>query len=77
MVLREGVLLVAGGLSVGVIVALGMTRLLSARLFGVRATDPATLVGATVVMTTVGVLAGLLPARRAARADPMVALRSE
>lgn len=80
---RDLVRLVAGqslrlallGLALGLIVALGATRGLGALLYGVNPLDPTTLVGVSALLLAVAVLAGYLPARRAGRVDPMVALR--
>jgi predicted permease len=77
MVLKESLLLVVAGIAIGVPVALATARLISGLLFGVSATDPATISLACVLMIVVAAMAALLPARRAARVDPMVALRYE
>ncbi len=77
MVLRESMLLVASGIAIGVPVTIALTRLISARLFGVSASDPLTIALATSLLLAVAALAGFLPARRAAKVDPMVALRYE
>jgi putative ABC transport system permease protein len=76
MIISEGGLLVALGLAVGVIGALSLSRLMQGLLFGVQPHDPATLAGVAGVMAVVGVLACWIPALRAARIDPAVALRS-
>ena len=77
MVMRETLLLVTIGVAIGVFAALASTRLVSSMLFGLEPTDPVTLVAATGVMLAVAACAGYLPARRASRVDPMVALRYE
>jgi len=77
MVLRECLLLVLVGIALGVPATLAATRLISNQLFGVRPSDPITLVGAILLLTAVTCIAGFLPARCAARVDPMVALRYE
>jgi len=77
MVLRETIVLVTAGIAVGLPAALAATRLIATSLVGIRATDPATLAGAVLVMLMVAILAGLLPAARASRIDPMSALRQE
>ncbi len=77
MVLREGLVLIVVGLVVGVLAAYGATRFLQTLLFGVRATDPLTFAAVCGLLVAVGVLACYIPARRATRVDPMVALRYE
>ncbi len=77
LVLREILILVSIGVVIGVPVALAGDRLVSNMLFGLRPTDPVTLVSATVILQIVAAIAGYLPARRASRMDPMVALRYE
>jgi predicted permease len=76
-VMGDGLRLVLLGLGVGLIAALGLTRLMSGLLFQVRGTDPTTLVAVSLVLMVVSLLACYLPARRAAKVDPMVALRYE
>ncbi len=75
LVMRESMVLVVVGVIIGVAVAMGAGRLVSTLLFGLAATDALTIAAAVVVMVSVSALAGFLPARRAARIDPMVALR--
>jgi ABC-type antimicrobial peptide transport system permease subunit len=77
MVLREILLLVSIGVVIGVPVTLAGDRLVSNMLFGLSPADPLTVVGATVLLLIVAAIAGYLPARRASRIDPMVALRYE
>ncbi|MFN0066843.1 MAG: ABC transporter permease [Limisphaerales bacterium] len=77
LVLHQGLRLMAAGVGIGVVVSLAVTRSLKAFLFGVPAHDPVTLLSVVTVMAAVALLACWLPARRAARVDPMVALRSE
>lgn len=77
LVMRESLLLVGVGLAAGVIIALVSGRLVAALLFSVPAHDVWTLLGTLAVMTLVSALAAYLPARRAARVDPIVALRYE
>ncbi len=77
MVIKETLFLIIVGLAIGVPMALGAASLVSKQLFGMKPTDPLTLVAAAGVLTVVAVLAGYLPARRASRADPLVALRDE
>jgi len=77
MVLRETLLLVFAGLAIGLPCALVAARLLGHMLFGVSASDPATLASVACALAAVAALAGYVPARRAMRVDPMVALRCE
>ena len=64
-------------MAAGLVAALPSSRLIAAQLYGLKPTDPATIALAVLVLFAVSVLAGYLPARRAARVDPMVALRTE
>ena len=77
LVLAEGMSLVALGLALGLLAALAATRAVEGALYGVSATDPLTFAGVTLLLACAALLACLLPARRAARVDPMVALRYE
>jgi ABC-type antimicrobial peptide transport system permease subunit len=77
MVLGESMTLVIVGVMVGVALALAASRLVAALLFGIAATDVTTIAVALTVMLSVAALAGYLPARRASRVDPMVALHDE
>jgi len=76
-VMREVMLLVVLGVGIGLAAAKAATRLVSTLLFGLTPTDPLTIALATLLMIVVAALAGYLPARRASRIDPMVALRYE
>jgi len=76
-VLKRGTVLAAAGIGAGVAGALALTHLMSRLLFGVRSTDPLTFALVAIALAVVGVLASLIPARRAAKVDPMVALRYE
>lgn len=76
-VLAQGLKLAGVGVVIGVVGALALSQLLSTLLFGVSSTDPLTLSGAVVVLLAVAVSACYIPARRAMRTDPMVALRYE
>ena len=67
----------AAGIVIGIPATLAVTRLAAALLFGVGASDPLTIAAAILLMVTVAALAGFVPARRAARLDPMAALRHE
>jgi predicted permease len=77
LVLRQSFALIAAGVALGLPIAVAFTRVLAGALFGVSAWDPTTFVGAPVVMFLVAALAAYLPARRASRIDPIVALRCE
>ena len=77
LVLGQSMRTVALGLVVGVGGALAVSRLLSTLLYGVGATDPLTFIGVTLLLAAVAALASYVPARRATRVDPMVALRYE
>ncbi|MGH7678370.1 MAG: ABC transporter permease [Gemmatimonadaceae bacterium] len=77
MFLRHGLGLTATGIVLGVVVAVALTRLMSSLLFGVAAVDLATYVGMSAVLGSVALLATYLPARRASRVDPVIALRGD
>ena len=77
MVLGEAVLLAALGIVLGVPAALAASRLVVTMLYGLKTTDPVTILAATGIMVAVAALAGDLPARRASRVEPTVALRYE
>lgn len=77
MVLSEALLLLGVGLAIGIPVSLVSSRLLKSMLFGLSSTDPASLGIVVLVLVTVAVCAGFIPARRATKVDPMVALRYE
>jgi ABC-type antimicrobial peptide transport system permease subunit len=75
MAFREGMRPVAAGAAVGLMAALGLTRLMSTLLYGVAPTDPYTFAGVVATLLAVAAAANVLPAVRAARVDPMTALR--
>ena len=77
LVVREGMTPVGIGVLVGLMAALAATRVMQSLLYGIRPTDPLTLLTVTVVLAAIAFLASWIPARRATRVDPMVALRSE
>ena len=77
LVLRQGLVLALVGVAVGLATALAVTRVLSTMLYGISATDAVTFVGISLFLLVVTMMASYIPARRAMRVDPMVALRYE
>jgi ABC-type antimicrobial peptide transport system permease subunit len=77
MILRRALVLVATGILLGLSLAFSSFRVLASVLYGVSPSDPMTVTGAMIVLAVVGVSAGLVPARHAARTDPCSALRQE
>ncbi len=77
MVLQNGARMTLAGTAIGIVAALGLTQLMASMLFGVRPTDPLTFGLVTVVLCGIALFACYLPARRAAKVDPMAALRYE
>jgi ABC-type antimicrobial peptide transport system permease subunit len=77
MVLKQASLLAGGGVVIGLAGAMGLTRLMSSLLFGVSPMDPVTFGSVAVGLAAVALVASYVPARRAAKVDPVVALRFE
>jgi predicted lysophospholipase L1 biosynthesis ABC-type transport system permease subunit len=77
LVLKESLTLLGVGIVLGVPAALAATRLLQSQLFGIRSSDPVTVLSAVLIVAGTTMVAGYFPARRATRVDPMVALRYE
>ena len=76
-VVGQGLRLCGAGIAVGLLLSLALTRVLSALLFGVSASNPLLYAGVAAVLTAVAILASYLPARQAARVDPMIAIKAE
>jgi putative ABC transport system permease protein len=77
MVVGQGLKLVLLGVALGLLASLALTRVMASLLYGISATDPATLITISLVLIAVAMLASYIPARRATRVDPLIALRYE
>jgi putative ABC transport system permease protein len=77
MVVGQAMLMVIVGILIGLVGAFAITRVMTSLLYGVSATDPVTFGGVSVLLAAIALFACLIPARRATRVDPMVALRYE
>ena len=77
LIVRQGMMLSLGGCALGMVAAFGLVRLVASRLYGVSGADPLTFLGTAVLLMLVALVASWLPARRATKVDPLVALRTE
>lgn len=77
MILTDGARMTVAGIGIGIVAALALTRLMSSMLFGVKATDPLTFLAVAFALSSIALIACYIPARRAMRLDPMIALRHE
>jgi putative ABC transport system permease protein len=77
LVVRQGLTLAAAGVILGCVAALALTPMMAGQLYGIGATDPATLAGVPALLLGIALLACVIPARRAMRVDPVTALRYE
>jgi ABC-type antimicrobial peptide transport system permease subunit len=77
MIVRQGLGLALAGCVVGLGAAMGLVRIISKMLYGVTAADPATMLATATMLVVVALLASWVPARRATKVDPMIALRAE
>ena len=77
LVVRQAMMLVLAGVGIGLLASLALTRLMKGLLFSVSVTDPMTFVAIALLMSLIALLACLIPARRATKVDPLIALRYE
>jgi ABC-type antimicrobial peptide transport system permease subunit len=77
LVLREGLIVTVVGIVIGLVLAFVFTRLIASQLYGVTPTDPLTMIVVVLLLTTIAMLACIIPARHAANAQPLRALRVE
>jgi len=77
MTIKQGLKLVGAGMILGLTAAFLLTRVLQSLLFGISATDPVTFFGTSLVLLAVAILASYLPALRATKVDPIIALRAQ
>ena len=77
LILRQTLVLAGAGIVIGLAGAAGVTQLLTSMLFGVKATDPLTYTAVVALLVVAALVASYIPARRAMRVDPMIALRYE
>jgi putative ABC transport system permease protein len=77
LIIGQGLRLATTGIVIGLAASFGLTRLMASQLYGLSATDPWTFIGVSIVLLTVALAACFIPARRATRIDPVVALRYE
>jgi ABC-type antimicrobial peptide transport system permease subunit len=77
LILRYGLRLATIGLAIGLVVSIAVTRLMRSLLFGVSPTDPATILAVSIMLVVVALAASFLPAYRASRIDPILAIRQD